>query len=140
MGIAKAQTAVNYSYDSNGNRILRTISLPVTKVVQSSLKSDIDSSYLKEEIKGNEFEDQINEQRIFIYPNPTHGELRIKITGYDLLTQSSIRVYNLKGSLVTTINPLTGNDIVNLSSSPLGTYVVKIQIGDKISEWKVVKE
>ncbi len=140
MGITKAQTTVYYRYDNAGNRKLRTITLATANAAQSSLKSGVDSTYLKEEVKENKFEDQINDQKINIYPNPTHGALRIEITGFEPSQQSAIRVYNLKGGLITTLTPLTGNDIVDLSDSPLGTYVLKIQLGGKESEWKVVKE
>jgi len=140
-GLTKAQTTISYTYDNAGNRLTRTIKLTAqSSAAQGTLKSGIDSTYLKEENKEGKFNDQINEQKINIYPNPTHGALRVEITNFEHSQQTSIRVYNLKGGLVATLTPLTGNDIVDLSASPLGIYVLKIQLGDKVSEWKVVKE
>lgn len=135
----KSQTTVSFKYDNAGNRTSRTIVLPRTAQT-SSLKSGIDSTYLKEEIKENKLEEQIEGQKINIYPNPTHGALRVEIIGFDLSEQTAIQVYNLKGGLVITLTPLTGNDIVDLSAYPLGIYVLKIQLGEKVSEWKVIKE
>lgn len=139
LGITFAQTTISYDYDNAGNRTSRTIVLPKSAQT-SSLKSGVDSTYLKEEIKDKKLEEQIAGQKINIYPNPTHGALRVEIIGFNLSEQTAIQVYNLKGGLVITLTPLTGNDIVDLSAYPLGIYVLKIQLGEKVSEWKIVKE
>ena len=67
------------------------------------------------------YEDNADGQKVIIYPNPTKGQLKIEIQGDEQITNALIYLYDLSGY------------------SP-GTYILKIIMGGKTSEWKIVKE
>lgn len=129
-----AQTKVKFGYDNSGNRTSRTIELPAP----SSLKSaKVDST--KNEFK-QMFEDKFDNTQITIYPNPTKGVLKIDIAGFENKGTSVIYVYNTKGNMVTQKSPLSESNIIDLSPYPGGMYVLKIVLGNDVSEWKILKE
>ncbi len=139
-----AQTTIYYSYDNAGNRTYRgTIPMPTlksakvdsTELALLNQQSDPQAGKKKEV-----FEDKLGEQKILIYPNPTQGELRVDITGFDLSVESSITIYNPSGKLIAKKGPLSGSDVMNISTYPNGIYIMRVSIGDKMSEWKILKE
>lgn len=134
-----AQTnTVYYSYDDAGNRDYRG---PEIKLTSKKSAQIIDSTAtLENQPEENLVEEKLGETVVKIYPNPTRGQLRVEITGFDPAQQSAIYLYTLSGTMVTAKQPLTGDDVIDLSSNPLGTYILKLKLGEKVSEWKVIKE
>ena len=142
-----AQTPIYFGYDDSGNRTIRTITLSEipTKGESSGQNYKTEESNTAEESNNAEekkeiFNDNLGEQKISIYPNPTRGELKVIISGSEFSQNSGIYVYNLSGRLLTKQSPVTGADIIDLSSYSKGVYILKIVLGDKTSDWKIVKE
>jgi hypothetical protein len=122
-----AQTTVYYQYDDAGNRIHRGI-IPL----QSARP---DSSNQKKV-----FEDDLGNKKVLIYPNPTHGQLQIELQGFDKEIKTNLFLYNLSGTLLTSKSITNSSEIIDLSTNPVGMYILKIVWGDKTSEWKIIKE
>jgi hypothetical protein len=126
---------IKYTYDLSGNRTDRNI--VTLKSVPANLRDSVErqSSLPKEQ-----FEDNLGDQKILIYPNPTQGQLLIEIQGYKQETASALYLYDLTGKLLIARKPVNSNMPLDLSHYAVGTYILKIVLGDKTSEWKIVKE
>jgi hypothetical protein len=126
----QAQQTYYYGYDSTGNRTSRSITLANTL---KSATTGID----KEEMK---IEEKIDNLEITIYPNPTNSQITIDIQGLDEEQPSIISLYDFSGRLLKNIKDIQESNIVELSELPNATYILKIIIGDKKSEWKIIKQ
>ena len=126
-----SQGKVSYGYDAAGNRTSRTIVIPPPNpapappieeeppVVYSEMLSDI-------EIK--------------IYPNPTDGLLKVEILNLPEDQTANIWLYNLSGRLITSFKGITDFTNIDISEQPTGTYLLKIEVGDYQTEWKIIKK
>jgi hypothetical protein len=123
-----AQPKVCYSYDNAGNRINRTICL-------KSIPVQGDSTAVTQPITEN-----LGEMAITLYPNPTKGQLTIKVTNLPDDAKAEIVLSDMTGRLLLKQSAIKETTRLDLSSHPSGIYVLKIRIGDKVSEWKVIKE
>ena len=119
---------LSYSYDAVGNRVLREIIL----LRQSDIKSKSRSEKpLEEELSG---------KTIKIYPNPTKGELKIEVVDWDEKCFGDVYIYSANGVLVRQNNLSDNIQIMNISNEPSGLYILKIDMNNNISTWRVVKE
>ena len=148
-GSAPAQTPIYYKYDAAGNRYLRTITLSQAKSAKAEPDSTIQSGLVKNEVADNKqpdsktkvaFRDNLGGKKILIYPNPTQGQLKVDIEGYQEEANSGLYLYNLTGRLIISRTPVNSSTVLDLSVCPIGTYILKIVIGDKSTEWKIIKE
>ena len=80
------------------------------------------------------------DQKVKIFPNPTKGQLQTELSGFDFTKKTGIYVYSPTGSLIIQKVPASPSDMIDLSSYPAGIYIMRIIIGDKVSEWKILKE
>jgi len=142
LGDTLAQTTMSFGYDNAGNRTSRSIkiSLKSAKVDSSDLALLKEQTDPQAEKKKEVFEDKLGEQKILIYPNPTKSELKVDITGFDFSKSASIANYNQSGKLIAKKSPLSGSDVMDISSYSDGIYIMRITIGDNVSEWKILKE
>jgi hypothetical protein len=86
------------------------------------------------------FSENIGSVAIEIYPNPTQGELKVDLSGFDLSSKNAIYIVNTLGKLVKQVTPIGVSNIIDLTGLPNGTYIMRIIIGDRSSEWKIIKE
>lgn len=131
-GTAYSQTSYQYTYDTSGNRLTRTVIL----LKSATIPND---SLMAKELKQS-IDDQIGLQKTRIYPNPTKGLLRIDLPA---LTdqEATIRLHDSNGRLFIQQTAVEQNNELNLSAFPAGIYIMSIQIGrDDRKEWKIIKE
>ena len=122
-------TTYVYSYDASGNRTDRIIDLTKSGKIPNG------SSISSEDF----FDDKIADFNIKIYPNPTKGILKVEIPG--LGDQNArLAIYNLQGKQIVNNKVFNNLSTVNLSNYPPGMYILKILIGQKSSEWKIIKD
>jgi hypothetical protein len=126
------QTVVYYKYNADGSRKLRTtdITLKSAKEARGDLAQNENKAFL----------DSIGSIKILIYPNPTHGQIKIEITGADFSKKSGVYLYNTSGTLLQQKVPASGNDVIDLSLYPSNIYLMRIMLNGKTSEWKILKE
>lgn len=135
-GTVFSQTAIAYDYDDNGNRISRHIVyLKSGRVVTA----DTTTKFEKEAEKEIQ-QEQLGELTLRIYPNPTHGEVVVETTGKDSHIQIECNLYGSSGKLL--VEKKQSGDIfpIDLSGYSNGMYILKIKIGEKVSEWKIIKQ
>ncbi len=122
---AKAQSKIVYAYDNAGNRVERTIIL--TKSAQAE-----DPGYFKEEL---------GEQIIKIYPNPTDGQFAVEIINVSDKVSGKFYLYDIKGGLLEKKEINSERRIeFDLSDKAVGVYLLKIHLGENVSTWKIIKK
>jgi len=128
------KSQVTYNYDASGNRIKRYVLLKSATVTS---EQDSLSGQAKQEV----YEETLGSTEVHIYPNPTHGELEVEITGQDpSVAAIEYCLYAQTGHLLERKQGLTGSFSINLGRYSSGMYVLKLQIAGKVSEWKIIKE
>lgn len=123
---------VLFGYDAAGNQISRERIIDMSEngvsINESSVRNPI-------------YEEILKDMKITIYPNPTKGVLKIDITGVEIPKEGSIRIYNLRGGLVSQIQQIAESNLIDISAQPVGMYLMKIIIDSKhVSTWKIIKE
>jgi hypothetical protein len=124
-----AQTQYQYGYDSSGNRISR-------QVITLRSASDAASDNKEEAI----YESTLGASELKIYPNPTKGTLIVAFSSAEQQDQIYLRIYNMKGVLISYQLSSESKTIIDLSAQPSGTYIMKISSGESVSEWKIIKQ
>ena len=121
-----AQT-IEYGYDACGNRVTRQIVLEKTNKSLSVANVQEDFS-----------EEQLGEVQVRIYPNPTHGHLKVVLQGVDEL-QGTIEVYDTQGKRIAYLTNAEHENDIDLSPQPNGIYLMRLSIGNEVSTWKIIK-
>ena len=132
----KAQNKISFAYDAAGNRVSRTIELPASPAMLGATGSK--AAAREDE---NFFTESLAEKEIKIYPNPTRGQLRVEILGYENLDKNSfIQVFTSSGALLYKSTALSQTNDINLTSKPAGLYLMVITIDGERSTWKIIKQ
>jgi hypothetical protein len=125
-----AQNIVSYAYDNSGNRISRKI------VLLSSNPTHVK----KDTIAPAPVEEEMGDRKILVYPNPTKGALAVEINGGNdkdnirilLISAQGIQLKNLKVTMETTA--------IDMHLYPPGWFILRVLAGDKVTEFKIIKE
>ena len=120
---AHGDVVLTYSYDAAGNRICREI------VLSRSIETP------QEPIT-----EKIAEKQIKIYPNPTHGLLKVEIDGWEQSDNCTMVVYNQGGVQVETVKVSSPITEMDLSRSSNGLYILLISINENNTSWKIIKK
>ena len=119
----KAQTTYTYAYDASGNRISRVIKIGQTR-----------------QAKDEVFKDKIASQELLLYPNPSKGEVNIRLSNEKTIETAEILVYDVQGKLVLQQKGVDHFKTINLSQQEIGIYVVHLILNGEKTIWKVMKE
>ena len=122
-----AQT-IEYGYDACGNRISRQI---VLQKSNKSLSTSAQQNIFSEELLGT--------SQVRIYPNPTHGHLKVEIQSPNE-SYGSIEVYDTQGHRIAILTNAEHENDIDLSPQPNGIYLMRLSIGDEVSTWKIIKK
>lgn len=74
---------------------------------------------------------------VSIYPNPTQGQLNIKLTGYTAEVVA-LRIVNMQGVVAKTGEILSSRSTINISDLPKGLYFVELSNGKQSSRTKIL--
>lgn len=126
--ISVSAQKVSYAYDYNGNRILRELTIGSNKSVA-----------INEDLEENPLIDSIDGLEIKIYPNPTHGVLRV---GFPELNDElfTITVYSINGNIVYHISEVSSLNTIDLTGCVNGIYVMTLAKGNEKRSWKIIKK
>lgn len=124
--IANAQT-ISYGYDACGNRISRQIVLEKNNKALEA--EDVPFS-----------EEQLGATQVRIYPNPTHGHLKVVLQNTDETYNNSITIYSANGKQIANIPHAETETDIDISAQPNGIYLMRLCIGTEISTWKILKK
>ena len=120
--------SIEYGYDACGNRISRQIVLQKTNKNLSIAEQQDTFS-----------EEQLGTVQLRIYPNPTHGHLKVVIQSPDE-SYGSIEVYDTQGRRIAYLPHAEHENDIDLSPQPNGIYLMRLSIGDEVSTWKILKK
>jgi hypothetical protein len=161
---AQSTPVLEYTYDLNGNRHIRHVVyiLKNTPMVHDSSETGItDTSALAVNINNaindqqntnvnansnagatgmEQYAENIGDQQIIVYPNPTKGYLQVKITPFSSSIKEEINVYDIQGHLLIKETCTSELTLVDISKYATGSYIMKIRMGDRESEWRIVKQ
>jgi len=84
--------------------------------------------------------DKAGDLTIALYPNPTKGLLTIQVTNLPTDARGEIALCDITGKKLMVRKTIHESNIIDLSMKPTGIYILRVRAGDKVSEWKVVKE
>jgi hypothetical protein len=84
--------------------------------------------------------DFMETRQIVIYPNPTRGQLKVEIRGESDTEQIPVNVFDVGGRLVFSQKMNENPLLIDLSGRADGTYILRIDEGDKASVWKIIKQ
>jgi len=122
-------TIVSYAYDNAGNRISRKIvNLTVTPNPSHVKKSE------------EPVEEQLGERTIKIYPNPTKGALAVEITGGNEKDELQIILFNPDGKQLINKQVQQGTIPINMNDYPSTYYILRVRAGEKVTEFKIIKQ
>lgn len=121
-----AQAKIGFSYDEAGNRVKREI---IMSQSQSKAKK-----------RSASFSDMVSDRQIKIFPNPTKGVLHVELLNNKEQVAGNIAVYSLSGAKITSCPIANNRADVDISFSTSGIYVLRINIGESSSSWKIIKE
>jgi hypothetical protein len=83
--------------------------------------------------------EKIAQTEIKIYPNPTTEKITLEIFGWETLQTGIFKLYNLSGQLLQEQPVHSVSTEVSLANLPKGAYILKVQINDRIEDWKIIK-
>jgi hypothetical protein len=127
-----AQSPVTYTYDNNGNRLTRSITLKKSNASSDSISED--------ESKKEIYKEEIGEVQIRIFPNPTKGILAVEISGVSTEKLIEYSLYNSSGSFLKKQKFSDLQFSIDFTNHPSGIYILRLSIEGEVSEWKIIKE
>lgn len=128
-----AQTyRTEFTYDMAGNRTSRKVINLSAVQSKSLLESEEEVSPLQEEWE---------ERKITIYPNPTQGKLLIRLSGGKEEEVHGIYLFSSSGNLIAR-EQFTGSGeyTADLSGHPDGIYILHIRTGEDEKQYKIIKQ
>lgn len=72
-----------------------------------------------------------------IYPNPNNGIFSVEVPKIDS-TQIIIHIYDIMGKIILSKEMINPKQQIDISNQPKGIYLVKVTIGDKVYNEKIV--
>ncbi len=133
------QNTISYSYDNSGNRNSRTITVAKSALINTNQETE-GSLNNQEQSKKNIHQDELNNVRFSIYPNPTRESVEIETENLPLESKGMVMIFDVKGVLILKQDLTPHSTNLDLSQLAAGTYVLKVFIDSKVSEWKLIKE
>ncbi|MDL2222956.1 T9SS type A sorting domain-containing protein [Bacteroidales bacterium OttesenSCG-928-M11] len=129
-----AQDSITFEYNPAGGRIARKV-IKMTTLAPVQEEEDLQETPTEiEEI----FNDQLAEAEIRIYPNPTKGLLFVTIDNIPANSRAQIVLFSLSGRQLLIKEAMSSNEI-DITNQPNGVYIMRIIIGDQLTEWKIIK-
>ncbi|MDL2297310.1 T9SS type A sorting domain-containing protein, partial [Bacteroidales bacterium OttesenSCG-928-E04] len=97
-------------------------------------------AFISNDNETSKFEDRIGEIVLYVFPNPTAGELTISIENYDDLTQGKLSLYTVNGQLIREVVVDSPTITLDLSSYSSGIYLLSLLMNNRVKDWKIVKQ
>ena len=159
---------VEFTYDDNGNRLSRTITVDQPTVPHDPPPIDppprnggSSRTILVDQLKSNTVqflvfnpkslestesmksivsdEEEKGEIITLVYPNPNKGLIKIDISNLPLESKNEMRLYDLSGIELIVKRNFDSYSEIDISQFKDGIYILRIKINDKVFDWKVIK-
>jgi|NGEPerStandDraft_6_1074524.scaffolds.fasta_scaffold12445_1 hypothetical protein len=153
---------VAFTYDDNGNRHTRTITVQrlnsnETKSLLTDPKQlgtqknqlarglEVGTSVQTADAKGQDdkvlerLKTEEGEIGFNVYPNPNKGLIKIDISNMPLNSVTELRLYDLTGNEIMLKKNFESHSEIDITQFKDGIYILRVRIGDKTFDWKVIK-
>ena len=131
-----AQQTIEFGYDASGNRITRNV-LRLTTKETDEIITDTISSYKEGPVNNKTlpatFTDNLGDQIVTIFPNPTKGTFTIRISNLSADKSCNIILRNLNGQLLYSNKNASEITEIDINHEPKGVYLLDVLIGNKAS-------
>lgn len=126
-------------YDEAGNRVLRKVLDFKSAETDTSdvLVYDNENLSLQNAPKCEMYDEQIEDLSVLVFPNPTSGIVTMRFN--KAVTKGSFQLFSLSGQMLMDGRVKDWETIIDLSSLPSGTYLLKFNIDSRIDTWKIIK-
>lgn len=124
--LCTAQSVVHYAYDTAGNRVRREIVISQQQAPNLLTRS----ADFSDEVAGG--------TRLKI--RVTGSTIRVEAPSADREEEGSVTAYSLSGTKVGYSVFDGGIAVTDLNGSPAGVYILHIEIGNKSTDWKIIKK
>ena len=124
-----AQTTVEFSYDANGNRILRQIAVGGGKNITDGKTQEADPAV-----------DEFASLTVMLYPNPTDGLFSVAVSGDGAASTLQAMLVTPSGAIIQDAIIIDQRADFDLRSYPAGLYLLKLSVGDESHVWKIIKK
>ena len=125
-----AQTVLQYSYDSAGNRISRL--LVTTRSFSPSQEND--------SLDHDTWENRLAKEDIHVYPNPVSTDLTVNLSELPEPGNGVLRLYDMQGKLLLEETVRTTETVVPMREFIPAVYIMKLTFGETQSIWKIIKQ
>ena len=126
-----SQSDFTFTYDASGNLTQRTY------VVNMQLSQARKNNPGKDSSNVVALSDKL---KVTIFPNPTKGELKIQVSGVDNNAEVDVTLYNPNGQVLLRQKVQEGLSEMDLSGYTDGWYLLKVQSGARVLNFKIVKD
>jgi len=130
---------VKYTYDAGGNRLTRTLYNCNNPIVLKTGRMGADYSENRPE---EEYQFELNDLNVQLFPNPTKGWLRLDFDSQTELNYSDIKinVYDLNGRLFLNVNSINQTNPIDLNGCSDGVYLLEIVYKNSKKSLKIIKK
>ena len=129
--VSVAQNKIGYGYDAAGNRVKREIVMVSPKGIA---KSEAFQS------RNQIYVEALREHTVSISPNPTEGDLKVRVQGLTESDKCAWGIYTNQGKLIMTAKATDGGADININNQPSGIYLLRITINNQSTTWKIIKK
>jgi hypothetical protein len=85
-------------------------------------------------------DDSLNNNIIWIYPNPTSGRFTIEVMHDPQGSNSFVQVYSIIGNVIGSVPVAETSTNIDISGYPDGIYIINIVLSGHITTRKIIKE
>jgi len=124
---------VEYSYDLAGNRYFR-------KILRLKDKPEMTASHILDSLMSKKISQSSLTDNVLLFPNPTRGQVSLKITGLNNGELAEYMLFTLSGQELKKAKTDQETTIINFDNFPPGIYLFNIKFKEKTEIWKVIKE
>jgi len=83
---------------------------------------------------------RISRKVVNLNSNPTRGALAVEITGGNDKDAIQLIVFSAQGVQLQNVKVTATTTPVNMSAYPGGWYILRVQAGEKVTEFKIIKQ
>jgi hypothetical protein len=129
---------------SNGNGATMDAIFSSRETTDSSLRPQLvvtngNSARIANVKTTNTLHENVDKSDVFVYPNPVNDNFQVNISD-KLESNAKINIYTLLGNKIRDISFTNLLQEVFVGDLPVGTYLVVIQNGDRITNKKIIKK
>lgn len=128
---------IEFEYDASGNCV-RKVKMVVLGSARSKSAGKASPRFDEEASAASDVWSDGTELRL--HPNPTRGRLLLEFRGGLPAGGYTLRLSDAKGQLLLQAGSDAPSYTLDLTDYPAGLYLLQVEYGQEVKEWKIIKE